>query len=178
MNIRTMNPEDPVEFDEVYMTYFPGLNKYAYVILKDRAVAEDMVHNVFMKVIQNSKTFAEATNQKGYLFRAVYNECMNYVRAEQVKSDYKENRRETDLSNDAVHYKELTQEVLKALDSLPEQCRRVFQMSRYEELRYKEIALQLGITVSTVEKHMMKALKRLKIQLEDYLPLLFILLLT
>ena len=178
MNIRRMKPEDPVEFDEVYMTYFPGLNKYAYVILKDRAVAEDMVHNVFMKVIQNSKTFAEATNQKGYLFRAVYNECMNYVRAEQVKSDYQENRRETDLSNDAVHYKELTQEVLKALNSLPEQCRRVFQMSRYEELRYKEIALQLGITVSTVEKHMMKALKRLKIQLEDYLPLLFILLLT
>ena len=60
----------------------------------------------------------------------------------------------------------------KAINALPESCRTIFQLSRFEELKYAEIAAQLGISVKTVEAQMSKALKRLRIQLADYLPLI------
>jgi RNA polymerase sigma-70 factor (ECF subfamily) len=72
--------------------------------------------------------------------------------------------------------KELENKFREALNELPEQCRTVFQLSRFEDMKYKEIADKLDISVKTVENHMGKALKLLRTKLVDFLPLLLILL--
>ena len=79
---------------------------------------------------------------------------------------------------DRLKLKELEQRLDAALKTLPEQCRTVFQMSRFEELKYLEIACKLGISVKTVENHMGKALRLLREQLRDFLPVLVMLLLN
>jgi RNA polymerase sigma-70 factor (ECF subfamily) len=73
---------------------------------------------------------------------------------------------------------ELEKKLRKALNELPEQCRIIFQLSRFEELRYREIAEKLGISVKTVENQMGKALKLLRVKLVDFLPLLLLSLLN
>ena len=72
---------------------------------------------------------------------------------------------------------ELEKQISKALDELPEQCRTIFQMSRFEELKYQEIANKLGLSIKTVENQMGKALKILRLKLADYLPFLIAILL-
>ena len=67
---------------------------------------------------------------------------------------------------------ELEQQINKALNELPEQCRTIFQMSRFEELKYQEIADRLGLSIKTIENQMGKALKILRVKLVDYLPIL------
>ncbi len=170
-------PDDQAVFNEIYLEHYPALNRYAYTLVKDGDIAEDMVHNVFLKFLENHTDLAALAQLKAYLYRSIYNECMNYLKHQNVKLSYVQEARPVDETHmetggNSVQHKELKQAITNALNDLPEQCRTVFQLSRFEELRYKEIALQLGISVNTVEKHMVKALKRLRIQLEDYLPLL------
>jgi RNA polymerase sigma-70 factor (ECF subfamily) len=74
-----------------------------------------------------------------------------------------------------LELKELESRLWQALNELPEQCRTIFQMSRFEELKYKEIAERLGLSIKTVENQMGKALKLLRIKLVDFLPLILIL---
>jgi RNA polymerase sigma-70 factor, ECF subfamily len=75
----------------------------------------------------------------------------------------------------AVAESELEVRIQQAMDKLPEQCRLVFKLSRFEELKYSEIAEQLNISIKTVENHMGKALKIMREQLKEYLPLLIVL---
>ena len=179
----TKRPGDPADFDEIYLLHYPALSRYANTIVKDDVIAEDMVHNVFLKLLENVDSLIRSTNLKAYLYRSIYNECMNYLKHQQVETMYQKEKvihSDEQLEGPAFNlvHKELQQAISEALKLLPEQCRTVFQLSRYEELKYKEIAITLNISVNTVEKHMVKALKRLRIQLEDYLPLLFLLFLT
>jgi RNA polymerase sigma-70 factor (ECF subfamily) len=176
MVLGTKQPDEPADFDEVYMRYYPALNRYAYLMVKDGDVAEDMVHNVFLKLVESEVALNNPAYQKAYLYRSVYNECLNHIKHQQIRKGYQNEKNSypeeiADTDEASIQHKELKQTIAKALDLLPEQCRRVFQLSRYEELKYKEIADLLGISVNTVEKHMVKALKRLRVQLEDYLPL-------
>lgn len=83
-------------------------------------------------------------------------------------------RMKNESHTDKPMNKELEQQFREALNELPEQCRTVFQLSRFEELKYREIADKLNISVKTVENHMGKALKLLRLKLVDFLPFLFI----
>jgi RNA polymerase sigma-70 factor (ECF subfamily) len=95
-----------------------------------------------------------------------------------MKTTYAEDHRKNasgsfDNAADHLHAKELGQKINTAIDSLPEQCGNVFKLSRFENLKYNEIAQHLNISIKTVENHMGKALKILREQLKDYLPLIF-----
>jgi RNA polymerase sigma-70 factor (ECF subfamily) len=81
-------------------------------------------------------------------------------------------------ASDKLAAGELEQRLEKALRELPEQCRTIFQLSRFDELKYKEIADKLGLSVKTVENQMGKALRLLRLKLVDFLPFISILLLT
>jgi len=170
------NP-DSEEFDRMYLEIFPALHRYAHTILSDSAVAEEMVHQVFLKILERKAPIALRTSTKAYLFRSVNNECLNYIKHQKVKQTYQshatnemENRPETPSAK--LSYKELELQLKQAINELPEQCRTIFQLSRFEELKYAQIADELGISVKTVEAQMSKALKRLRVELADYLPLI------
>lgn len=170
------NAEEP-EFDRVYLEHYAALHHYAYTLLEDSAHADEMVQDVFLKILERDEPLSIHTSLKAYLYRSVHNECMNYFKHQKVKQKYQQRSmnqadNHTEHALNKLQYREFEKHLLKAINGLPEQCRTIFQMSRFDELKYAEIASQLGISIKTVDNQMVKALKRLRQQLADYLPLL------
>jgi len=168
-----------VIFEEAFKSNFKALYAYSYTMLQDEGMAEEIVQTVFLKLWENRERMTIHTSLRAYLYKSVYNESLNYLKHRKVQRRYMEEAmvahkqqqtEETEADN------ELQRQLQRALRQLPEKCRTVFQLSRFEELKYQEIAERLGISLKTVEAHMGKALKLLRIQLADFLPLLLIVL--
>lgn len=172
----TLIPTNEAAFEQVFTTHFKRLYAYALTIVKEEMAAEEMVQNVFFKIWEKKGRIDIQTSVTAYLYKAVYHECLNYIKHKKVKTAYQHYAaRQSGISENAtakLQLSELQQKLDTALSELPEQCRTIFQMSRFEELKYQEIADKLGISVKTVENQMGKALKILRIKLADYLPLI------
>jgi RNA polymerase sigma-70 factor, ECF subfamily len=166
---------DEKTFEEVFKTHFKALHSYAYTILKDDVIAEEMVQNVFFKLWEKKDQLTIQSSLKAYLYKAVYHESLNFLKHQKVRSahqayamhsnDYSSNHAEKKLMHG-----ELEKKLQNAINDLPEQCRTIFQLSRFEELKYREIADTLGLSVKTVENQMGKALKILRFKLVEFLP--------
>ena len=177
---------DETAFEQVFKTHFKRLHAYAFTILRDEVEAEEMVQQVFFKLWDRNvrkDSFGENLTLTGsvsaYLYRAVHNESLNYIKHQKVRSNHQLHvaysmKNEVEHPAKTVMAGELEKKIHTALNELPEQCRTIFQMSRFDELKYREIAAKLGISVKTVENQMGKALKLLREKLVDFL--IFILL--
>lgn len=168
-------------FENVFKNHFKSLHAYAYTIVKDEMAAEEMVQNVFCKIWERKGQLDIETSLTAYLYRAVYNESLNHIKHQKVKMAYQAHasyqmKMQTDSASKKVLLSDLEKKLRTALSELPEQCRTIFQMSRFEELKYQDIADRLGISIKTVENQMGKALKLLRTKLIDFLPLLLIIL--
>jgi RNA polymerase sigma-70 factor, ECF subfamily len=170
--------KNELAFEQVFKTHFKNLHAYACTIVKDSPAAEGIVQNVFLKLWDRGENLNISSSVTAYLYRAVYNESCNHIKHQKVKQSYSQHaaRSMSTATNETASKKvllaELEQKIKTALSELPEQCRTVFQMSRFEELKYQEIADKLGISIKTVEAHMGKALKLLRLKLVDYLHLI------
>jgi RNA polymerase sigma-70 factor (ECF subfamily) len=165
------------QLDRLYLDNYGSLHHYAYTLLFDSDAADEMVHEVFLKILEKPKGVTIHTSVKAYLYRSVYNESMNYLKRHKVKKKYEAHTANVpdarpDDPYDASQYRELEQRLKAAINRLPEQCRIVFQLSRFDELKYAEIAERLGISAKTVENQIGRALKKLRVELADYLPLI------
>jgi RNA polymerase sigma-70 factor (ECF subfamily) len=170
-------------FEALFKAHYKALYAYACTILRDEDQADDTVQNVFFKLWQKKEDLAHIQSVKAYLYRSVYNESMNYIKRQQLKTAHQEYSRQSGSHTEALagHKligKELEQKIAAALRLLPEQCRTIFQMSRFQDLKYKEIAEHLNISVKTVENQMGKALKIMRTQLADYLPIFLLIILA
>ncbi|MES2680947.1 MAG: RNA polymerase sigma-70 factor [Bacteroidota bacterium] len=168
---------DKSAFEQAFRAYYQSLCNYAVPLIKDKDEAEEVVQNVFFNIWSKREALQINSSLKSYLYRAVHNDCLNKLKHVKVKTlyaeDYKKSAGAFNSATDTLEAKELGVKINKAIDSLPEQCGNVFRLSRFENLKYAEIASQLDISVKTVENHMGKALKILREQLKDYLPVLF-----
>ena len=157
-------------FRKVFDNCYESLCRYAFTIVKDFDQAEDIVQSIFMKLWEKRDTLDITTSVRSYLFRAVYNQCINHLEHHSVKLKYDAGMR-VDAARDEqqpeVFPEELEESIRKAIDTLPTQCRSIFIMSRYEELKYSEIADKLGISVNTIQNQVCKALKLLREALKD-----------
>lgn len=167
-------------FEAQFKAYFKPLHAYAQALLKDGEAANEIVQTVFLKLWEKRKTLEISISLKAYLYKWVYYDSLNYLKHEQVKMKHLEqnrynlvNSRSVDASF-SVEDEEMQLRLDHALKILPEKCRTVFLLSRIEELKYKEIALRLGLSVKTVEAHMGKALRTLRLELAEFLPLMII----
>ena len=163
-------------FEMLFKAHFKSLYGYAHTIVKDEMAAEEMVQNVFLKIWEKKGGLNIQSPALAYLYKSVYHESLNYLKHQKVKAAYQAHTT-YQMKNQADHaskimLSELEQQINKALDELPEQCRTIFQMSRFEELKYQEIADRLGLSIKTVENQMGKALKIMRLKLVDYLPFL------
>jgi RNA polymerase sigma-70 factor (ECF subfamily) len=166
---------DEATFEGVYKHFIRPLHVYAISILRDEDTAKGMVQNVFLKLWERRERLEFSGSIKAYLYGAVYNECLNNLRHQKIKVNHQQHVMHTTKDNaeegTGMELLDLKEKLQQAMNELPEKCRMVFQLSRFEDLKYKEIADQLGISIKTVENQMGKALKTLRLKLVDYLPL-------
>jgi len=170
---------DETAFEQVFKTYFKRLHAYAFTILRDEATAEEMVQQVFFKLWDRSEGLNFTGSVSAYLYRAVHNESLNYIKHQKVRTNHQLHvaysmKNEVEHPAKKVFANELEKKVHSAMNELPEQCRTIFQMSRFDELKYREIADKLGISVKTVENQMGKALKLMRVKLVDFLTFIFV----
>lgn len=180
LTIRSGQGAKEAEFEQVFKSHFRQLHVYAFSFVKDRDLAEDMVQAAFCRLWERFGDLEIRHSVSAYLYRSVYHECLNHFKHLKVRQEHARHERHTmdgaaDSATGAVEAAELSGRIQDALRALPEGCRTVFQLSRFESLRYAQIAEKLGISVKTVENQMGKALKILRDKLSDYLPLLMLL---
>jgi RNA polymerase sigma-70 factor (ECF subfamily) len=164
-------------FEALFRALYAPLYRYASGLLADEMQAEEAVQEVFLRLWQQKDQVSIETNVQAYLYRAVHNQSMNILNHEKVKEKYQQYARHSspqyaDGPAQGMYAKELQQQIGKAMEKIPEKCRTVFHLSRQEELSYKEIAAKLGLSIKTVENQVAKALKILRAELKDYLPML------
>jgi len=152
------------------MSHYENLCQYAFTIVKDSGEAEDIVQSMFVKIWEKRGELEIKHTIRSYLFKAVYHQCINQLEHRTVKQKHKlhiahEMHGETQLPE--TFQQELEENITAAINTLPGQCRKIFMMSRYDQLRYAEIASQLNISVNTVENQISKALKILRTKLKD-----------
>lgn len=178
--LNTLRAGDITAFEMIFKTYYQPLCNYAYSFVQDRDEAEEIVQSTFLSVWEKRADLAIHTGVKPYLYAMVRNAALNVIKHEKVKQQHASvelavAEKSVESVTHTVMASELEDRIYKALNKLPEQCRLVFKLSRFEELKYAEIAEQLNISVKTVENQMGKALKIMREQLKDYLPLLIVL---
>lgn len=157
-------------FRKVFDDCYENLCRYAFSIVRDFDLAEDIVQSMFMKLWEKREELDITTSVQSYLFRSVYNQCLNHLEHRVIKTKYDATVRvEAGRDEQApdVFPEELGDNIRRAVDTLPPQCRSIFIMSRYEELKYSEIAERLGISVNTIQNQVSKALKILREALKD-----------
>ena len=168
-------------FEEVFRAHFSELHAYAYTMLQQDDQAEEIVQQVFYKLWLKRSDLAIQQTLKAYLYKSVHNDCLNYIKHKKVKIAHQQHVLHTqEQSSSPVQHlaaRELKEKIQEALAQLPEQCRTIFQLSRFENLKYREIAEQLQLSVKTVENQMGNALKVMRQHLAAYLPTLWLLLL-
>jgi len=170
---------DEATFEQTFKSHFRRLHSYAFTILKDEAEAEEIVQQVFYKLWERTQTQPFSGSLNAYLYRAVHNESLNFLKHQQVRTNHKLHvaysmKQQTADSDKKVVASELEKHIHAALNELPEQCRTIFQLSRFDELKYLEIAHKLGLSVKTVENQMGKALKLMRIKLLHFLKFLIL----
>ena len=175
-------------FDSIYINNFSRLFLFAkeYVLFDEEA--ENIVQDIFLMLWEKRDALRVDVSLTAYLFTLVKNKCIDFLRHRMVEQMYSENiqheyNEELNVklfaleSFDHNFSSEEDIEILlrNAIDKLPERCRLIFIKSRIEGKKYKEIAEELNLSVNTVEGQISIALKKLREELKDYLPLLLFL---
>lgn len=135
--------------------------------------SRNLVHEVFITVWEKFDSLPATTQYRSYLFTAVRNRSLNYLRDKKKTLSLEAVNNDGYSENTSVEAAELEHLIEKAIESLPAKCRQVFEMNRVEGLKYAEIADRLGLSIKTVEAQMSKALNVLREHLREFLTLLF-----
>jgi len=180
------NQPDEVEiFRQLYAKYYTAMCLCAVRIVREKEVAEELVQDVFLKRWEQRSESANIESIEKYLYRSVYNASMNYLnrqRLENQLTDYYQHLAQQgekylsitmDTGESAIIAHELEDKINEAIQSLPEKCREIFKLSRFQSLRNKDIAEQKGVSLNTVEKQIAIALSKLRITLKDFYSIFF-----
>jgi len=163
------------EFERIFKEFYPQLCLYALRFVKTKDLSEEIVQNLFCHIWENRKELNIHTSIKAYLYRSTYHNALQVLRKIGSHNKYKEYVKhhftENDSSINKLEEKEINRIVQQTLSSLPQRCGTIFKMSRFEGLKYQEIAQKLSISIKTVEANMGKALKAFRHNLKDYMCL-------
>ncbi|TKG95003.1 RNA polymerase sigma-70 factor [Puteibacter caeruleilacunae] len=170
-------------FDMLFKNYFSRLTYFAREFVIDEEVAKNLVQDTFVTLWSKRENLAEEVNINAWLYSTVKFHCMNHLRTLKVSDKYNERVKISqtqaelnyyslsELDTTDLTFNEIQYIIDRTLESLPEQSRKVFCLSRFEQKKNREIAEELDISIKTVEAHMSKGLKAMRVALKDYLPL-------
>lgn len=162
-------------FEEVYRLYFSPLCFYCVRYVGDMEEAKEIVQSIFLNLWLKRNEININTSIKSYLYKAVQNLSLNQLQQQKTKQKYmirkahfpKQNSENGELK---MEEEELRNEIRKAILGMPDKRREIFELSRFENLKYAQIAERLTISVKTVEAQMSKSLKYLRKVLKEYNP--------
>ncbi len=134
--------------------------------------AEEVVQEVFSQLWSKSDNIQVRTNIKSYLYGAVRNGCLNNLKHQKVIYAHQEHAKHDQNyhTDNFLELNELQDKIDHGLSQLPDKCREIFEMSRFEDKKYKEIAEELNLSIKTVETQMGRALKVMRKELSNYIP--------
>ncbi|HEY6081848.1 MAG TPA: RNA polymerase sigma-70 factor [Chitinophagaceae bacterium] len=159
---------------ELYQRYYASLCLKAYQRIPSTPLVEEIVQDVFVNIWIKAVSLDIKGNVRAYLYATLRNKILHELRTAQTRSFYAEKIRQLmkqqveDHNLDAIYIKETETQINQIISTLSPQCKETFLLSRYEHLAHKEIAARMGISVSTVEKHIAKALRILRNGLREY----------
>lgn len=160
--------DDRGAFDELYNRHWKYLFTISFNILRDRDDSLDICQSIFLWVWEHRKTLNIKTSVKGYFYSSVKYKIANFIRSGKIRENFFDELQHVDTESfqeNALEVKELKALIIQLVNDLPQKCKEVFQLSRYENLTHKQIADRLGISEKTVDDHILRALKKLKIPL-------------
>jgi RNA polymerase sigma-70 factor, ECF subfamily len=164
---------------DIFLKHHSDLCRVAFRIVADAEKSKDIVQDVFLKLWIKRTDLEISISLQAYLRRAVVNTALNTLKelrhATLPENDVTSLQRSSGNLVEETHFKELAAVAEGAIESLPPRTKAVFRLIREEEMSYREVSAALEISEKAVEKEMMKALKLLRIQLRDYLPVMLFL---
>ncbi len=186
IDIALLKDGDEKTFEHIYKVYFNALFFFAIQYVNKNAEAENLVQETFLALWMNKESFigSRENSVKAWLFNTIKNKCLNHLEKEASENrynDYHLFQYQSDIAGlkqmqiSEVTFSEIESLLHKALEMMPDQSRRVFEMSRFKGFKNKAIAEELSISVKAVESNITRALKVLRICLKDYLPLCILL---
>jgi RNA polymerase sigma-70 factor (ECF subfamily) len=175
---------DQEAFRLIYKEFYIGLCIHANRFLHKKESAEEIVQEVFLRFWERRESIDIQETIGAYLFQSVRNACLNHLKHLQVEQKFQQEV--TDMLKEAEDFYTITQEngqsiylarelehhINTAIEGLPEQCREIFKMSRFDGFRNQEIADKKGITIHTVQKQISIALEKLRVVLTPYLKII------
>lgn len=172
---------DEQSFELLFRKYFVRLCSFANKFLNDPEAAREIVQDVFACLWEAREDIKTEESLNAYLFKITQNKSINKLRRKRIESKYIEIYQLVYTENreispyESLLAVELDDKLISAVDKLPAKCRKIFDLSRMEGLKYNEIATILQISVKTVEAQMSKALKILRLELKDFLMIVILL---
>lgn len=168
--VKRIRKGDIREFESLFRSWYLPLLNYGTSIVKDRDAAEEIVQELFYIIWRDREKIDITTSLRGYLFRSVYNRSIHHLNHRKVVIKHvseapPDSGTDSNDPSEIMKYRELHDKVSIILERLPERCAQIFCMSRFEGLKYSEIASNLDISVKTVEANMGRALKEFRKEL-------------
>ena len=171
-----LNHDNIYKLEKLFNENYAAVLLYSISIVRDKDDAEDIVQRAFISLWRKMDDGDFHLSARAYLYKSVYHSSLDLLKHKKVKKRYEDETKRKIVHSINSEEKELNNKIEYAINGLPEQCRKIFKMSRYDGLKYKQIATALTISEKTVENQMGKALKILRETLKDYLPVILLLL--
>lgn len=178
--------DDVDAYEVLFKEYYRFLCSYAFGLTKERHIAEEIVEDFFVNLWKNRQKINITTSVRAYFVSSIHNRCINYLQREKPKfksyQDISSFIDREDIAGDqlmtlqapSILINEFENILAKAIEKLPQNCKEIFLLSRYNDLSYEEIAEKLNISVNTVKTQMKIALRKLREDLKDYLTILLL----
>ncbi len=172
---------DKSSFEQFFNEMFPKLYRFANDFVRDKEIAREIAQESFVTLWESLNNLKPDSNLDAYIITICRNKCLNFLKHKNVILHYQDSKNSENaeleiLSNllietefEEIDFIVLKDKVQKAIFNLPEQCRKVFELSRFKKKKYSEIASFLNISQKTVEAHISSALKKLRIELKEFL---------
>jgi len=175
--VRNIN-EEVNNIELVFKEYYGSLCYFASQYLQDEEAVEDVVQDVFIGLLEKRMFFQSKVHLKNFLYLSIRNSCLNYIRSTRSKDRYiasLAHGEQTENFEERIILTEVHKELAAAVEKLPEECRKVFQLCYFQGLDNESVAQELGLSVNTVKAQKARGKKILREHLKDIFPLLMLL---
>lgn len=158
-------------FEALFRQYYANLVVFAAKYVNDLDIAREIVQDLFVRLFEKRQVLTIDVSIKSYLFRSVYNSCINHIHQRNIRDKHIRNiaqeKELIDYPEDEMNTVDLQKRIFDIIEQLPAKCKQIFKMNRFDGLKNDEIAQILNLSKRTVETQISKALKILRNKLSD-----------